>query len=51
MRTYPVYVQSSRKIVCYVASCHILKVMMKTDISKIPRKYIIDRWRKEKNLI
>ena len=32
--------------------CHILKVMMKNDIRKIPDKYIIDRWRKkEKKMI
>lgn len=33
------------------ACCHILKVMMKNDITKIPEKYIIDRWKmKEYNM-
>lgn len=27
--------------------CHILKVMVKNDISKILEKYIIDRWQKK----
>uniref|UniRef100_K3XQ57 Protein FAR1-RELATED SEQUENCE n=1 Tax=Setaria italica TaxID=4555 RepID=K3XQ57_SETIT len=31
--------------------CHILKVMMKNDISKIPENYIIDRWRKKETMI